>query len=210
MAHAWKVCRRQRLEGSNPSLSATCPHLSHCYCLISKHASPNISSTSTRIAPGFVGMWRHQLAPARASGLRCGAVLIKPEQAGEDFVVGQVAGAEVAPVPFGRGIGNHAAPLFAALQPAACAISFGQHDAVADDERLAQSQAGLATSPYHAWPCRSPAAVLGFQSHKLPPQSQDLPFPSANAVTAARDPGQPPFADRGHGPVRPACGFSRE
>jgi hypothetical protein len=44
-------------------------------------------------------------------------------------------------VPVGRGPRDHAAPLRLALQPAAPAVSPGQHVALAGDEGLAQTQA---------------------------------------------------------------------
>ncbi|MBC7737370.1 MAG: DDE-type integrase/transposase/recombinase [Candidatus Saccharibacteria bacterium] len=51
---------------------------------------------------------------------------------------------EVLPLlPCRRGTRNHAAPLRAALQSAAFAISLGQQDALAGDEGLAQNKAGV-------------------------------------------------------------------
>src|SRR5680860_378915 len=46
------------------------------------------------------------------------------------------------PFPIRRGTGDDAASLRLALQPAASSISLGQQDAVANHDRLAQTQAG--------------------------------------------------------------------
>ncbi len=71
---------------------------------------------------------------------RCGAnrgAAFRPPGAG-----GHGGRESVAPLPFRRGTGGHAAALCAALQPASAAVRFGQQDALAGDEGLAQNDAG--------------------------------------------------------------------